>query len=154
MIPTNQLVRWQKVTSSLPKNIVHFARRYLRYSLSNGTNLQKWKQKETTNCQLCQYNETQLHLFNHCTAALKQYEWRHDSIIQTIMNNLVAIAFEICRLYTDINGYECPSTRFKSTRPNETNAEMYRSRPDIIIRERNCITVIELTCPFEMNLLK
>ena len=30
---------------------------------------------------------------------------------------------------------------------------MYRSRPDII-RERNCITVIELACPFGTNLLK
>ena len=31
---------------------------------------------------------------------------------------------------------------------------MYRLRPDIIIRERNCIIVIKLTCPFETNLLK
>ena len=31
---------------------------------------------------------------------------------------------------------------------------MYLSRPGIIIRERNCITVIELMCPFQTNLLK
>ena len=91
---------------------------------------------------------------NYCTAALKRYEWRHDSINQTIMNNLVAIASDTCRSYADINGYECQSTLFESKRPNETNAEMYRSRPDIIIREGNCVTVIELTCPFETNLLK
>ena len=78
IIPTKQLVQRQKVTSSLPNNIVHFARRYLIYSLSNGTNLQ---QKETSNCQLCQNKEAQLHLLNHCTAALKRYEWRHDSVI-------------------------------------------------------------------------
>ena len=154
LISTNQLLQWQKVTSSLPNNIVNFARRYVIYSLSNGTNLQKWKQKETSNCQLCQYKETQLHLFNHCTAALKRYEWRHDSVIQTIMSNLVAIASDTCKLYADINGYECPSTLFKSKIPNETNAQMYRWRPDIIIPERNCITVIELTCPSETNLLK
>ena len=115
---------------------------------------QKWKQKETSNCQLCQNKETQLHLFNHCKAALKRYEWRHDSVIQTIINNLVTIASDTCRLYADINGYECPRTLFKSKRPNEKNPEMYRSRPDIIICERNCITLIELTCPFETNLLK
>ena len=67
------------------------------------------------------------------------------------MNNLVTIAFDTCRLYADINGYECRSTLLKSKRPNETNAEMYRSRPGIIIRQRNCITVIELMCPFETN---
>ena len=32
---------------------------------------------------------------------------RHDSIIQTIMNNLMAIVPDTCRLYSDINGYEC-----------------------------------------------
>ena len=32
---------------------------------------------------------------------------RHDSIIQTIMNNLVATVPDTCRLYSDINGYEC-----------------------------------------------
>ena len=118
LIPTNQLAQWQKDTLSLPKNTVNFARRYLIYSLSNGTNLQKWKKTGTSNYQLFQYKETQLHLFNHCTAALKRYEWRHDSFIQTIMNTLVTIASETCRLYADINRYECRSTLFKSESPN------------------------------------
>ena len=70
------------------------------------------------------------------------------------MNNLVVTASDTCRLYADIIRYECPSILFKSERPVEKNAEMYLSRPGIIIRERNCITVIELMCPFETNLLK
>ena len=115
---------------------------------------QKWKQKETSNCQLCQNKETQLYLFNHCTTALKRYKWRHDSVIQTFMNNLVTIASDTCRLYADINGYECPSTLFKGKRPNETNAKMCWLRPGIITCERNCITVIKVTCPFETNWLK
>ena len=94
-------------------------------------------------------NETQLHLFNHCTATLKRYERRHDSIIQTIMNSLVITTSDTCRLYADIIGYECPSILFRSKRTIEKSAEIYRSRPDIIIRERNCISVIELTCPLE-----
>ena len=114
------------MTSSLPNDTANSAQRYLIYSLSNGTNLQNRKQKETSNFQHCQNNEIQLHLFNHCIAALKGYEWRHDSIIQTIMNNLVAIVSDTSRLYADINGYECPSTLSKSKRQNETNAEMYR----------------------------
>ena len=70
------------------------------------------------------------------------------------MNSLVVIATDTCSLYPDIIGYECPSTLFKSKRPNETKAEMYRWRPDIINRERNCITVIEIMCPFETNQVK
>ena len=63
-----------------------------------------------------------------------------------IMNNLSTIA-------SDINGHQCPITLFKSRRPNEAIAKMYRSRPDII-QEENCITVVELTCRLETNLLK
>ena len=70
------------------------------------------------------------------------------------MNNLATTAFDTCGLYAHINGYERPSTLFKSKCPIESNVEMYLSRPDIIIQERNCITVIELTGPFETNLLK
>ena len=62
------------VTSKLPDNIIKFSRRYLIYSLSNGTNPQEWKQKHSPNCLLCNKKETQLHLFNNCEAALKRYE--------------------------------------------------------------------------------
>ena len=54
--------------------------------------------------------------------------------------------------------YQVASVRkvniINSARPNETNAEMYWSRPYIIIGKRNCITVIELTYCFETNLPK
>ena len=49
------------------------------------------------------------------------------------MNNLITIVSDTCRVYANMNGYECPNTLFKSKRPNETNAEMYQSRPDSII---------------------
>ena len=58
------------------------------------------------------------------------------------------------KLYADIEGFENTNTLFKSSRPNETNAEMYRQRSDIVILERRQITIIELTCPFETNFNK
>ena len=57
-----------------------------------------------------------------------------------------------CMLISTGMNVEAPYSRAKDQM--EKNAEMYRSKPDIIIRETNCITVIELTCPFEKNLLK
>ena len=113
--------------------------------MSNGTNLQKWKQKDTPNCLLCNQKETQLHLFN---------EWRHNSIIKTIMNNLITFTSEDFKLYTEVNSFESTNALFKSNQPNEPNAEMYRQRPDIIILEKRRITITELTCPFETNFNK
>ena len=45
--PANSLISWWNVTCKLPDNI-KFSRHYLVHILSNGRNLQKWKQKEST----------------------------------------------------------------------------------------------------------
>ena len=119
--------------------------------MSNGTNLQKWKQNDSPNCLLCNKKETQLHLFNNCEAVLKRYEWRHNSIIKTIMNNLKTFRSEDFKIYADINGFESTNALFKSSRPSEPSAEMYRQRADIAILGKRRIIIIELTCPFETN---
>ena len=119
--------------------------------MSNGTNLQKWKQNDSPNCLLCNKKETQLHLFNNCEAVLKRYEWRHNSIIKTIMNNLKTFRSEDFKIYADINGFESTNALFKRSRPNEPSAEMYRQRADIAILGKRRIIIIELTRPFETN---
>ena len=106
------------------------------------------------NCLLCNKKETQLHLFTNCEAALKRHEWPHNSIIKTIMNNLITFTSEDFKIYADINGFVSSNALFKSSRPNEPNAEMYRQRSDIVILENCRITIIELTCPFETNFNK
>ena len=67
------------------------------------------------------------------------------------MNNLITFTSENFKIYADINGFESTNALFKSSRPNELNAEMYRQRPHIIILEKRRITIIELTCPSETN---
>ena len=84
------------------------------------------------------------HLFNNCKAVLKRYEWRHNSIIKTIMNNLIMVMSEGFKFYDDINGFENTNRLFKSSRPNELKTEMYLQRPSIVILERRRITIIEL----------
>ena len=81
----------------------------------------------------------------------KLVQWQ--KVTSSLLNKIINFARRY-HIYNLNDGYEFPSTLFESKRPNETNAEMYRSRPDIIIRERNCIIVIELTRPFEINLVK
>ena len=66
--PENSLIKWQNVTSKLPDNIIKFSRRCLIYSLSNSTNLQKWKQNDSQNCLLCSKKETNF----ICSTTVKQ----------------------------------------------------------------------------------
>ena len=55
------------------------------------------------------------------------------------------------KIYADINGFERTNALLKSSRSNEPNAEIYRQRSGIVILEKLRITIIELTCPFEIN---
>ena len=78
----------------------------------------------------------------------------HISIIKTIMNNLITFMSEDFKIYADINGFERTNALLKSSRSNEPNAEIYRQRSGIVILEKLRITIIELTCPFEINFNK
>ena len=40
------------------------------------------------------------------------------------MNNLITFTSEDFKTYADINGFESTNALFKSSRPNEPNAEM------------------------------
>ena len=42
------------------------------------------------------------------------------------MNNLIMSTSEDFKFYADIEGFENTNALFKSSRPNEPNAEMYR----------------------------
>ena len=69
----------------------------------------------------------------------KLVQWQ--KVTSSLLNKIINFERRY-HIYNLNDGYEFPSTLFESKRPNETNAEMYRSRPDIIIRERNCIIVM------------
>ena len=119
--PTTYLVQWRKMTSSLPHNIQNFAN-----SLSNVSNLQRWTLKENSNRFLCDHKETQIYLSYNCKSALNRKEWKHNSVLKTLTsNNFVTIASEGFRLYADIDGYDCPSCLFRSSRPQDPDADKY-----------------------------
>ena len=46
------------------------------------------------------------------------------------------------KIFVDLTNYENPRNLFKF------------KRPDIAIKENDSITAIELTCPFELNIIK
>ena len=129
-------------------------------SLANNSNLKRWKISNSELCSLCTMKQTQLPIFNHCLPALNRYTWRHNSIMQTFCNHMLKKASYDFSLYVDIEGFENPATLFKSRQQSLTttgpqqNDLLHRARPDIAIEIRDALTVIELTCPYEMSTTK
>ncbi len=134
---------WQEMVTKLPRSITCFARRALVLSLSNNSNLKRWNIRDSPSCDLCNKIQTQLHVFSYCTVSLQQkrYTWRHDSIITTLLHHLKRATAEDLEIFADCPNCElqCTSTLFETL------------RPDIAIRYKRDLYVIELTVPYETN---
>ena len=144
--PIRSIQKWQKMTANLPANIYNFTKRSLILSLSNGANLKKWYKNQDGNCVMCKSLQTQLHVFNFCKNALNRYKWRHDSVLKTIFNYMCSFVKTPYEIHCDIPG-------LTPHNPSELFVDN-QYRPDIIIKGPESLTVIELTVPYETNLLK
>ena len=136
------ITNWQNVIKRLPVNIHNFARRYLTFNLANYSNLFRWKIFLSSNCTLCLKPQTQLHIFNFCERTLDRFTWRHNSILSSLCNYLNKNVCRDFKIFANLTNYENPGNLFKS------------KGPDIVIKENDSITAIELTCPFELNIMK
>ncbi|MCA9806233.1 MAG: hypothetical protein KC777_29900, partial [Cyanobacteria bacterium HKST-UBA02] len=136
--------RWQSVVSKLPTNIYRFVRRGLVLSLSNASNRRRWRSGESGECGLCKKLQTQLYALNYCVPALDRFTWRHDSILATITQYLLPQLSSGDKLFVDSidQKFPNPATLFQNF------------KPDIVIQRAIETIAIELTCPYETNLLK
>jgi hypothetical protein len=136
--------QWHEISEEMTSNIFKFARKALIFSLPVNTNLKRWKKIISDECQLCSGRQTQLHVLNNCSkaAADGRYNWRHDSILFTIMHYVRQLVEKGYEVYADLVGYKQTSELFKNL------------RPDIAVKKGDDVTSIELTCCFETNLTK
>ena len=124
------------------RTLRNFARRYLIFNLANNSNLFRWKNLPSSNCNLCLKPQTQFYIFNFCEIALDRFTWRHNSIVSSLCNHLNKKVCRDFKIFAYLTNDENPGNLFKS------------KRPDIVIKGNDSITAIELTCPFELNIIK
>ena len=139
----SDITNWKKVTDKLPANTFRFCLRYLVLSLANNSNLHRWKISSNGLCSLCNKLQTQFHVFNNCKQALDCYTRRRNSILFTITEHLKPkLANSFC-IYLDSLQLVFPSPK-----------GLFSGKiPDIVLQQGEKLTVIELTCPAETNLL-
>ena len=73
---------------------------------------------------------------------MDRFTWRHNSILSSLCNHLNKKVCLDSKTFVDLTNYENPGNLFKS------------KRPDIVTKGNDSITVIEPTCPFELNIIK
>ena len=108
--------------------------------LAYKTNLFRWKKVLSRNTN----KKTQLLMLNNCPKAVRngRYTWRHNSVLFTICHYLTALENMGFKLFADLAGF--------------INAEKFFNgpRPDIVVKNGNKLTVIQLSCCCETNFVK
>ena len=134
---------WSSTIETLPERVFKFALNSLTDTLPHNANLHLWKKLPSPSCNLCGQRQTLLHVLNACPSALekRRYNARHDAILLCIHAFLVK--------------YLPPSKHVTADLPDQPyhfpqQITITDSRPDIVVWDRESITLIELTVPFEL----
>ena len=84
--------------------------------------------------------QTQLHVLSNWGKCLNRYSWRHDSVLNSLLQQFSKILKTSSKIYCD---------------SNKLQSQLFTTqRPDIAILDGDQMTVIELTICFEANTTK
>ena len=132
---------------SLPAGQMSFLIRAGIDCLPSSVNLCRWNIQCDPSCPLCRTRPcTVRHILSCCPTALNQerYTWRHDSILAHLTQ-----LFKLHLLY-GTTLYACLSGLRDSENPEATiptSVTTSTTRPDVVVIQNNCITLLELTVP-------
>ena len=142
--PVKVINMWQALAKRLPSNIFNFCRKALILCLPDKSNLYRWKITGDNLCFLCHHMQTQLHVLSNCEISLNRYTWRHDSVLNSLLQQFPKILKASSKIYCDSNKLQY----------NTTSQEFTTQRSDIAILDGDQMIVIELTICFGINTLK
>jgi hypothetical protein len=126
-------------------------------TLPTFTNLKRWGKHASVNCQLCgnMVKHTLSHGLVFCKHTLDQSRltWRNNSVLNHIAGCLKSalVGKSMVELYCDFDGLQAPGVRSILA-----DVMVQAQRPDLVIIDRSVygrfrITLVELTCPWDMD---
>ena len=121
---------WKSFIFDLKKGTMKFYLNSVINTLPTGNNLLQWGKATSDRCKQCQSKETTCHVLDGCPVSLDQgcYTWRHDNIINYILECLDKTKFEV---FSDLAGNTTPNG---GTIP--MNICITPLRPDITILDK------------------
>jgi hypothetical protein len=143
---------WSQQLAQLPPSLFKWGVRALLDVLPTGSNLFRWNKRGNKSCPHChERTDTLLHQLNNCEPMLRagKYTWRHNSVLQylaALVSPLLCNGFE---LFVDLPRHSRSYADFPA------DIVVTLMKPDILVMNRATRTIhlVELTVPFEENLL-
>ena len=147
---TSNLIYVFLMANNIPQGILKFAMNAGLNTLPTFDNLKRLGKRVNDRCPFCRNIQTLLHVLSNCSVSLEQgrYTWRHDSVLNSIIDIVRPALGPSFKLFSDMPGYEAPSGGTIPPHVLVTNL-----RPDIFIVSESLqrAIVFELTCPWDSN---
>ena len=109
-------------------------------------NLFRWGITKTDKCVLCSARDSTYHLLSTCSVSLQQgrFKWRHDNILSYLLTLFKGSAKSITA--------DLPEGKKYGGSTISPHLLVTSKVPDLVVEDKDTVTIIELTSPFEPNL--
>ncbi len=142
-------IQWKSLLFQLPPRIMQFVLNAIIDTLPTNSNLVRWKKRSNAKCDICNNKETLMHVLNNCASCLDRYTWRHNSILCHIKKFLAKDMPDNVKIYLDIPG------QYKGISTVPVDIAVTNQKPDMVIIDNvGNVTLVELTVPFESNIIQ
>ena len=146
-------ITWKSCMWDIPQGVLKFAINAGVNTLPSLDNLKRWGKRVSDRCSFCGNTETLAHILSNCSTALNQgrYTWRHNSVLNSIIDLIRPHLKEGMVLYSDMPGFQAPHG---GTVP--PHVLVTALRPDIFLYNESSqeVIVFELTCPWDSNIAR
>jgi len=143
-ISSRQISNWSDSVQFLPGYIFNFVIKAVQQQLPTFSNLHLWGRSTTDKCHFCDKPQTNKHVLSNCgsSSALKRYTDRHNKVLTILCEWISGQLPNDFELFHDLHG----------TSGKQVSDLFTSIRPDIAIKTRSKVIVLELTICHETNL--
>lgn len=142
-------ISWKATIFKVPRGVMGWAVRAGTNTLATPDNLARWGRPVDPRCNMdgCSSASTLGHLLSSCAKALDRFKFRHDSVLNHLLQTIMKSKNDQMTVYADLNGWRVNG----GTMPPDL--VLTEQIPDLVIIDRSDtpakVVLIELTVPWD-----
>ena len=125
-------IAWKATIFQVPRGVMAWAVRASTNTLATPDNLARWGRRVETKCNMegCSATCTLGHLLSSCEKSLDRFQFRHDSVLNHLVETIMKHKSDQMSIFADLNGWRTNG----GTIPHDL--VMTEQKPDLVIVER------------------
>jgi len=144
-VPPSLINLWNNCVDQLPGYLYNFTRKAIQAQLPTMDNLHRWGRAQSGACPLCGHIQSNKHVLSNCdsASALSRYTTRHNRLIELLVDWMRPKLPPDVEIYSDLHSVHTKHI-----------SDLFTSlKPDLALRDRQRVGVLELTVCHETNLI-